>query len=94
MLDLVGSGYVVECCVSAIVSRNKQEAYMVYVTDCLRAIATGLGAKGVTRFADIIHPPKQDTRAPKDIVKDITAKAGLKVVKKHERIKPDGNAGS
>ena len=89
----MGSGYVIDHCVSVAISKNREESYRIYVTDCLRGIAMGMGAKSVTRFADIIHPPKHDDRNVEDIVGDITAKAGLKVVKKHERNEPDGNAG-
>lgn len=93
MLDLLGSGYVIEHCVTAFRLKKEREALAVYVTDMLRSIVMGLGAKGVKRWYELIHPPKVDNRAPEDIVKDITAKAGLKVVNKDERNEPDGDDG-
>ena len=94
MLDLMGSGYVIEHAASAALTRDRVESFMVYVTDCLRATIMGLGAKNVKRWADIIHPPKTDNRSAQDIAADVTARLGLKVVNKHERNDPDGDAGS
>ena len=81
MLDIMGSGYVIEHCIAAFRVRQRAEAYQIYVTDCLAALAGGFsGAKGVKRFAEILYPPKEDKRKPQDIVTDITKRAGLKVV--------------
>lgn len=66
---------------------------MVYVTDCLRGILVGRGAK-VTRFYDILHPAKVDERSPKEIINDISTRAGLKVVKSRERTCTDSDAGN
>ena len=80
---MLGSGYVIEHSVAAISRKNRREAFEVYVADCLRLSAMGMVAKGVTRFYDILHPAPVDDRDPKEIVAEITAKAGLKVVKKN-----------
>lgn len=68
--------------------------YRYYMTDCAWGVLKMLGAKDVKRFADIIDPKPEDNRSAEEIIADITARAGLKVVKKHERISPDGNAGT
>jgi len=41
-----------------------------------------VGVKINRRYYDIIHPEIVDNRTPDEIVADITARAGLKVVKK------------
>lgn len=51
-----------------------------------------LGAKDIKTLYEIEHPKPDDNRTPEQIIDDITARAGLKVVKKHERIGPDGDA--
>lgn len=38
MLELFGSGYVIEHCVSAISKKQQDKLYKVYVTNCLQAI--------------------------------------------------------
>lgn len=79
---MLGSGYVIEHCVAVLAKERKTEEYQVYMTDCVAAIAKGLGAKISRRFYDIIHPTARDNRTPQEIIADITARAGLKVVKK------------
>ena len=63
------------------------------MSDMLRAVVVGLGANNVKRYYDIIHPAPVDNRSAKEIVADITARAGLKVVgKDNERNGTDGHA--
>ena len=64
------------------------------MTDMLRAVTIGLGAKSVTRFYDILHPASVDNRSADEIIADITARAGLKVVKRNERNVTYGDAGN
>lgn len=64
------------------------------MSDMLRAVAVGLGAKNVTRYYDILHPAPVDNRSANEIIADITARAGLKVVgENNERNGTDGHAG-
>lgn len=67
---------------AAISSRNRREAFEVYVADCLRLSAMGMVAKSITRFYDILHPAPVDNRSADEIIADITARAGLRAVKK------------
>lgn len=79
-MDELGRGYVIEHCVAALRAKARRDAYEFYTTDLYRAIAMSLGMKGVKRFAEIVEPKPEDTRSAEEIVEDITARAGLKVV--------------
>lgn len=94
MLDLLGAEYVIEHCVAVHSARQRQEAYQVYTTDCLSAIAKGLGAKVDRRFYDIIHPRPVDNRSAEEIANDLIKKMGLKEVNVSGRIESNGNAGA
>lgn len=39
MVELLGSGYVIEHCISAFLKLQEEKAYRVYVTDSLKVIA-------------------------------------------------------
>lgn len=39
LLEILGSGYVIDYCVSAFSEKKKNEAYRIYVTDSLYSIA-------------------------------------------------------
>ena len=71
MLELFGSGYVIDHCVSAFLEYKKDELYRVYVTDSLKHLA-----RLDTRYADIIKDfgkPKE-TRTAEDIISGIRSK--------------------
>lgn len=70
----------IEHCVAALKAKARRDAFEYYTTDIFRAIAMSLGMKGVKRFADLMEPKHEDTRSAEEIVADITARAGLKVV--------------
>ena len=89
---MLGSGYVIEHCVSVFKEKKRQEVFNVYLTDCLAGILIGRGAK-IKRYYDILHPAKNDNRSPNEIVDNITNRAGIRVVKSHERIEADGDTG-
>lgn len=91
---MFGSGYVIEHCIAAINADRIDSIYRSYVSDCLQAIAKCWGVQVSKRYADIIKPAQKDNRTAQEVVDDITMRAGLKVIKKHERIKPDGDAGA
>ena len=80
MLDLLGADYVLTHIIEAYNQRLRHEAYEIYMTDCVSAIARGLGAKISKRFYDILHPKVEDKRDAEDIINDLTRKMGLKVV--------------
>lgn len=63
---------------------SEDTAYRVYVTDCLKLIAENTanisrGQYMKSRYYDIIHPAKVDTRTGDEIVEDIIKRAGLVV---------------
>ena len=65
----------------------KDTAYRVYVTDCLKLIAENTanissGQYVKSRYYDIIHPAKVDSRTGDEIVEDIIKRAGLVVKSK------------
>ena len=84
MLDLFGSGYVIEHCVSALAEEQEKRAFEVYVTDTLQMIskntANYAGGSYVTgRYIDIVNPKPEDNRTGDEIVLDIIRRAELKV---------------
>ena len=69
---------------SKVNQQAKDTAYRVYVTDCLKLIAENTanisrGQYMKSRYYDIIHPAKFDTRTGDEIVEDIIKRAGLVV---------------
>lgn len=80
MVDLLGTGYVVEYCVSRYNYKQEEKQYRIYLTDALMVIANNtaraFGGSTVTmRYSDIIKP--QDTRTGDDIAVDVMQRAGL-----------------
>ena len=53
-MELLGRGYVIEHCISALKSNNEEKAYKIYVTDALKAIAENtthlVGTQGVVDY--------------------------------------------
>ena len=69
---------------SKVKQKDKDTAYLVYVTDCLKLIAENTanisyGKYMETRYYDKIYPAKVDTRTGDEIVEDIIKRAGLVV---------------
>lgn len=82
LLELFGSGYVIDHCVAAINAEQQEECYRVYVTDMLANIYNGLGGSCKTRYYNILHPAPVDTRSAEEIVAENNKRMGLKVVKR------------
>lgn len=95
-LDLMGANYILEHVISEANNRMRREMYEVYMSDIGSGIVTALGAKGVRRYYDYIHPPKAETKTAQEITDDIIARAGLKRKggNANGSIKPDGDAGT
>uniref|UniRef100_A0AAU8B6A7 Uncharacterized protein n=1 Tax=Dulem virus 33 TaxID=3145751 RepID=A0AAU8B6A7_9CAUD len=75
----MGQMYVIDHCMTALQSDKREEAYRIYVTDCLRLIAknTAPMAHGEyigKRFADIINPKPEETRTADEIIDHIKKK--------------------
>ena len=80
MLNVLGSGYVVEYCIAVTNIRQREESYQIYTTDCLRAIAQSVGVIIHKRFYDVIHAQPVNHKKPEEIAADIIKRAGLKVI--------------
>lgn len=93
MLDLIGKTHIIDNVIAYKKSKDKEEIYKTYITDCLQYVVQKLGAKNVKRWYDVIHPAKKDSRTPQEIANEIILKSGIKVVRKDERINANGDAG-
>lgn len=101
MLELFGSGYVIDYCMSALLqeSKKKHDEKMLwyYITDCLRLLTENT-AKGANteagyitnRYADIISPNMRQTRTGDEIASDIIRRAGLQL--KGEEVTTDNGS--
>lgn len=67
MLDLFGSGYVIDHCVSAFLEYKKEDAFRIYVTDALKAYF-----HLNQRYEDWFKP--QDIRTSEEIITSIKDK--------------------
>lgn len=80
MVDLMGSGYVVDHCMSAFSERQERRNFEIYITDVGTILVSRLTGQEYPRYYDLIHPEEQDNRSGEEIVADIIARHGLKVV--------------
>lgn len=66
-------------------SQQRDLAYRIYITDCLRIISENTAKMGggpyiTTKFADIINPKPVDNRTGEEISADIIKRAGIEVI--------------
>ena len=66
-------------------SQQRDLAYRIYVTDCLRIISENTAKMGggsyiTAKFADIINPMPVDNRTGEEITSDIIKRAGIEVI--------------
>lgn len=66
-------------------SQQRDLAYRIYVTDCLRIVGEntakmGCGSYITDKFADIINPKLVDDRTGEEIAADIIKRAGIEVI--------------
>ena len=80
----MGAEYAIRQCLMAYNQRKREEAYHVYMSDCLSAVARYCGAKVNKRFYDILYPQPLESKKAEDIVSDLTKKMGLKEVPKRD----------
>ena len=83
LLDLFGSGYVIEHCISALLERKKKDTLDIYLADCLKNINEILaktygGSYSNQRYVELINPKKEDKRTGDEIAADIIKRAGLR----------------
>lgn len=82
LLDLFGSGYIIEHCVAALSDMSEQKAFEAYVTDNLQLIAENT-ARAVDqgryikqRYIDLTkkEKKKEETRTGDEIINDMKSK--------------------
>ncbi len=67
-------------------SQQRDLAYRIYVTDCLRIISENTakmvrgGSYITANFSDIINPKPADNRTGEEIAADIIKRAGIEVI--------------
>ena len=66
-------------------SQQRDLAYRIYVTDCLRIISENTakmcgGSYITSKFSDIINPKPVDDRTGEEIAADIINRAGIEVI--------------
>ena len=66
-------------------SQQRDLAYRIYVSDCLRIISENTarisnGSYVTAKFTDIINPKPVDNRTGEEIAADIIKRAGIEVV--------------
>lgn len=81
MVDLMGSGYVVDHCISAFRAKQERNRFEYYIADVGAALINMWAKDKYPRYYDLVHPKKEDKRTGAQIAADIIAKHGLKVVK-------------
>ena len=82
MLDLLGRGYVADCCISTANFRRSRQNYETYMADAAYVTMNFMtnGKADVPRYYDLLHPKKEDKRSGEEIAADIIKRHGLKVV--------------
>ena len=75
----MGTGYVIDHCISCFHKEQVAKAHDIYVTDTLRLItentAKQVGGSYIKeRFADILDPPKEETRTAQEVIDNIKTK--------------------
>ena len=80
MVELMGTGYVVEYCVSRYKHKQEEKRYRTYIADVLMHMCNNIaGAFGgntiTTRYVDLDKPV--DTRSGDEIAVDVIKRAGL-----------------
>ena len=79
-MELLGSGYVIDHCISAFLQRQDEKLYRFYVTDALKAIAgnTQLFAGGDSMsisYKEIIdRKPKEKEKTAEEIIDNLKSK--------------------
>ena len=66
-------------------SQQRDLAYRIYVTDCLRIISENTAKMGggsyiTAKFVDIINPKPVEKRTGEEIAADIIKRAGIEVI--------------
>ena len=80
LLDLLGSGYVIEHCVSAFLDFQRSELFEFYVTECLRVMSESLAGGErrymTAKYGDLVNTKDtpEETRTADEIISGISDK--------------------
>lgn len=82
MVELCGSGYVVEHCISVLAKEADEKLYRNYIAECLRCISEstakiGGGSYITAKYADLVNPKAADNRTGDEVALDVFKRAGL-----------------
>lgn len=78
LLEMIGSGYVIDHVVAEHNKRAKDEAYRIYVGDLLKCLAETWGAQIPYRYADMIAPQEEEQKSGDEVAIEVITKLGLK----------------
>jgi len=84
MLELFGSGYVIEHCIAVFKNKQEERLYRSYVAECLKTTAQMAGRNAgvevqIVDFREINGWVKNDARTGDEIAADIIKRAGLRI---------------
>lgn len=79
LIDLIDKSYVVDNCIAFLRNKRREEAYEYYITDVLMNLTNNVGqtlggSVIKTRFYDVLHPPKKETRTGREIIDQMKGK--------------------
>ena len=80
----MGSGYVIEHCVSAFSDMCEEKAFRSYIADGIKCISEAIanqfgGSYLQERYTDIVSIPRTEEKTGDEIALEVIKKAGLKV---------------
>lgn len=83
LLNLLGSGYVVEHCVSAFRIKAREEIWKGYIAEGVKILTENTSLRGGAHLAksyrELIDTKKEPEKTGDEIVREIINRAGLKV---------------
>lgn len=80
MLDLFGSGYVIDHMIAEHNNRMHEKIYRSYMAELLKVLCESIGASVTERYIDLIaDEPEEETKTGDEIALEVITRAGLKV---------------
>lgn len=77
----MGSGYVVENCISAFMAKQERKSFEYYIADVGAAIITMFSKEKFPTYYSLLHPEEaEEEKTGEEIAADVIARLGLKVV--------------
>ena len=79
MLELLGSGYVIDHVIAEWNRRMDEKVFRIYVSDLLKSMAESWGNQINYRYTDLIEPAEEEPENGDEIALAVIERAGLKV---------------